>query len=163
MTWGDIATRCGERLTVAKGGVLNLPALVRVQDSARQTTKQIKMEQQNTVATQREPRVFNSLEEFMADEKFVELVQDQIRMIHTNRANVLKESKATRLKSSPFQKLLDRGLMNVEFLRNEYPKIEQKTSSLPAGERELIVVIVEGALYGAAEFYRAQSQEGGQQ
>lgn len=98
----------------------------------------------------------------MADAKFEEFAQARIRRIHTHRAEVLKKSNASRLKNSPFQRLDEQGLMTVKFLREEYPKIENKTSTHSAGTRQLIATIVENALLETLTFYEQQNPEGAQ-
>lgn len=76
----------------------------------------------------KDPRFDNELQAIIAEDK------EEIKKA---------EAKAPKgLKSNPLLVLLREGKFTVEFLKAEFPKISEKTSSLPSGQRDVIASIV---------------------
>lgn len=50
-----------------------------------------------------------------------------------------------KLKSSPLLRLMDDGKFNAAFILSEFPKVADKTSTLPSSQREIIGSIVYNA------------------
>ena len=79
-----------------------------------------------------------------------------ISEINAKRSKITAAGKE--LKRSPFGNLKERGLMEAEFLIEEFDRIQNKQSSLPSGERKVISEIVMVA-FSRLMAKRAQDEE----
>lgn len=61
------------------------------------------------------------------------------------KAEVKAKEHGNKLKSSPLLRLMDDGKFNAAFILSEFPKVADKTSTLPSSQREIIGSIVYNA------------------
>ena len=61
------------------------------------------------------------------------------------KAEAKAKEHGNKLKSSPLLRLMDDGKFNAAFILSEFPKVADKTSTLPSSQREIIGSIVYNA------------------
>ena len=61
------------------------------------------------------------------------------------KAEAKAKEHGNKLKSSPLLRLMDEGKFNAAFILSEFPKVADKTSTLPSSQREIIGSIVYNA------------------
>lgn len=78
------------------------------------------------------------------DPKFTEQLNGIIAEFETERNKAAKAAKehGNRLKASPLLNLMEGGKFNADFIMAEFPKIANKTSTLPSSQREVIGSLV---------------------
>lgn len=59
-----------------------------------------------------------------------------------NKAKQAAKDRGRKLKASPLLNLMSDGKFNADFILSEFPKVADKTSTLPASQREIIGSIV---------------------
>lgn len=95
-----------------------------------------------------------------------ELQRDEVRSALSEVIKKVKEarSKAAKaaphgLKRDPFITLTEKGMMDEDFIIDEFDKIQAKASSLPSGERDVIKKLMTMALHDAAvKIYQDMNQ-----
>lgn len=78
------------------------------------------------------------------DPMFAQQLNGIIAEFETERDKAAKAAKehGNKLKASPLLHLMDGGKFNADFIMAEFPKIANKTSTLPSSQREVIGSLV---------------------
>lgn len=76
----------------------------------------------------------------LEDKKFNTQVENIITETREARRNV--QIGGAQLKSSPVIRLMDEGNLSLSFILSEFPKIANKESRLPRGQRDVVANIV---------------------
>lgn len=91
------------------------------------------------------------------DPSFDEQLKDLIREVEEKYKKV-KEGAKTGIKASPIVRLKEEGLLTIEFIKAEFPKIANKQSSLPKGKRDAIDWLVFNAAQRTVLIKRAKRE-----
>jgi hypothetical protein len=94
----------------------------------------------------------DSVEGVFADRYFRQHLQKEIDRIKSHDNVVLP--KGQKWRRTPYNTLFERHVMTVDGIIEEYVKIEQKTSQLPAGCRDAILFMVAKATRAMYDTYR---------
>ncbi len=78
--------------------------------------------------------------QILEDQKFNAQVEDRINEFREVREKARTECR--QLKASPTLRLLESGRLKLNFILSEFPKIANKESQLPRGERDAIANII---------------------
>lgn len=89
-------------------------------------------------------------EKQMSREEVHAAIEEVIKEVQKSR-DVAREASKNGLKRNPFETLEERGLMNADYIIDEFDKIQAKASSHPSGEREVINKIMLMALHKVAK------------
>lgn len=81
----------------------------------------------------------------LEDKKFNTQVENIITETREARRNV--QIGGAQLKSSPVIRLMDEGNLSLSFILSEFPKIANKESRLPRGQRDVVANIVFEAVF----------------
>jgi len=78
------------------------------------------------------------------DQMFAQQLNGIIAEFETERNKAAKAAKehGNKLKASPLLNLMEGGKFNADFIMAEFPKIANKTSTLPSSQREVIGSLV---------------------
>ncbi|MDR2448702.1 MAG: hypothetical protein LBD52_01935 [Prevotellaceae bacterium] len=87
-----------------------------------------------------------------ADRYFLKHLHAEIERIKSHNGIVLKEGK--KFKRSPYDTLQDCGVMEVQYVIDEYVRIKQKNSKFPFGCRNAVLLIVAKATHEMYDTYR---------
>lgn len=78
----------------------------------------------------------------LEDKKFNTQVENIITETREARRKVQIQIGGAQLKSSPVIRLMDEGNLSLSFILSEFPKIANKESRLPRGQRDVVANIV---------------------
>lgn len=92
-------------------------------------------------------------------EHFAEVLESEINKLLARVS--AKRAELGKVKSNPLLKLIDSGRMTKEYVLTEMPKLQNKTSTLPSGERAVLRDIIATAIRRTAiETAQKESEEG---
>ena len=81
-------------------------------------------------------------------EHFAEVLESEIKNLLLRVS--AKRAELGKVKSNPLLKLIDSGRMTKEYVLTEMPKLQNKTSTLPSGERAVLRDIIGTAIHRTA-------------
>ncbi len=98
---------------------------------------------------------FNTILEVLADARCQRYIREQVADIHRKRDKLATKGG---LKSNVFLRLASRSMLTTRSLVDEFLKIDNKISTLPAAERLFIADIVTRAMTKTVQFYNAHPE-----